>query len=402
MKTVGIVCEYNPFHTGHGRQIEILRNSGAEVIICAMSGNFSQRGELTIADKYTRAETAIKCGADIVIELPFPYSSLSAEGFCRAGVHLLAGLGCDTISFGSESADTALLDRAADAVISEEFVTAYTETGKSQGSAKSFFELLAAHLGDETALLSNDILAISYIAAIKRQGLKMDVFPIKREGAAFNESSLTGSFPSATAVRKTVKDSPEGFSALPDCYLPASALETLTAAQKSGTAPVFIDEIGSDILSFFKLLSPDEIVARAIKKSGGGDHVACDGCGILERLCNCAKLSSTLEELLESAYNSRYTDARINRVILFSMIGVSDIFEDSLPEFTTLLAASEKGRKYLSEIRKTATFPIVTKPADAPESSATYILRHSDSLYASAMPSGAKFDYFLKKHPYMG
>ncbi len=401
MKTVGIVCEYNPFHTGHLRQIDILRHNGAEVIICAMSGNFSQRGELTIADKYTRAESAIKSGADIVIELPFPYSSLSAEGFCRAGVHLLSSLGCDTISFGSESADITLLGRAADAVLSEDFVKAYTETSKAQGSAKSFFELLKAHLGDDVALLSNDILAVSYIAAIKRQGLKMDVFPIKREGAAFNESALTGSFPSATAVRKTVKDSSEGFAALPDHYLPAAALETLSAAQKSGTAPVFIDEIGSDILSFFKLLSPDEIVARAIKKSGGGDHVACDGCGIIDRLCNCAKLSSTLEELLESAYNSRYTDARINRVILFSMIGVSDIFEDSLPVFTTLLAASDIGRKHLSEIRKTAIFPIVTKPADAPEGCCTDILRLSDSLYSSAMPCGAKFDYFLKKHPYM-
>ena len=401
MKVVGIVCEYNPFHTGHGRQIEILRKSGAEVIICAMSGNFSQRGELTVADKYTRAESAVKCGADIVIELPFPYSSLSAEGFCRAGVHLLSSLGCDTISFGSESADLTLLSRAADVLLDENFVKSYTEANKASGSAKSFFELLASHLGDDSALLSNDILAISYIAAIKRAGLNMDVFPIKREGAAFNENALTGSFPSATAVRKAVKDSPEGFSALPDRYLPTPCLETLISAQKSGTAPVFIDEIGSDILSFFKLLSPDEIVARAVKKSGGGVHVACDGCGIVERLCNCAKLSSSLSELLEGAYNSRYTDARINRVSLFSMIGVSDIFEDSLPEFTTLLAASEKGRKHLSEIRKTAIFPIVTKPADVPEGCGTDILRLSDSLYSSAMPCGAKFDYFLKKHPYM-
>ena len=402
MKVVGIVCEYNPFHTGHGRQIEILRQNGAEVIICAMSGNFSQRGELTVADKYTRAESAVKCGADIVIELPFPYSSLSAEGFCRAGVHLLASLGCDTISFGSESADLPLLNRAADVLLDEDFVKSYTETSKTSGSAKSFFELLNAHLGEKTALLSNDILAISYIAAIKRQGLKMDVFPIKREGAAFNENALTGRFPSATAVRRTVKDSPEGFAALPDRYLPTPCLETLVTAQKSGTAPVFIDEIGSDILSFFKLLSPDEIVARAIKKSGGGVHVACDGCGIVERLCNCAKRSSSLDELLAGAYNSRYTDARINRVILFSMIGVSDIFEASLPDFTNLLAASDRGRKHLSEIRKTVDFPIVTKPADAPEGRGTDILRLSDSLYSSAMPKGATFDHFLKKHPYMG
>jgi predicted nucleotidyltransferase len=138
MKTVGIVCEYNPFHTGHARQIDILRKSGAEVIICAMSGNFSERGELTVADKYTRAEAAVRCGADIVVELSFPYSSLSAEGFCSAGVHILSSLGCDTLSFGSESSDVALLRRAADIVASPEFVSDYAEICKNQGSARAY------------------------------------------------------------------------------------------------------------------------------------------------------------------------------------------------------------------------------------------------------------------------
>ena len=115
MKTVGIVCEYNPFHNGHAHQIELLRQNGFELVVCAMSGNFTQRGELAIADKYTRAESAVRCGADIVVELPFPFSSFSAEGFSRAGVHILSSLGVDTLSFGSESADLTLLSRAADA-----------------------------------------------------------------------------------------------------------------------------------------------------------------------------------------------------------------------------------------------------------------------------------------------
>ena len=135
MRTVGIVCEYNPFHRGHGRQIDILRKSGAETIICAMSGNFSQRGELTVADKYTRAETAVRYGADVVIELPFPYSSLSAEGFCRAGVHILASLGCDTLCFGSETCDKELLSHAADIISSSQFISEYAAIGKNQGSA---------------------------------------------------------------------------------------------------------------------------------------------------------------------------------------------------------------------------------------------------------------------------
>ena len=402
MKTVGIVCEYNPFHTGHGRQLDILRENGAEVIICAMSGNFSERGEMTIADKYTRAESAIKCGADVVVELPFPYSSLSAEGFASAGVHILAGLGCDTLSFGSECADKELLTRAADVILSDDFVRDYAERSKSQGTAKSYFDLLSSYLGGDTTLLSNDILAISYFAAIKRDGLNMDIFPIKREGAAYTSSQLGDSYPSATAIRKAVKNSSDGFFSVSDKHIPRETLTVLQNAQKNDIAPVFMGSIGSEILSFFKLMSPEDIILRAKKKSGGGEAVCCDGCGIVERLCNCAKTAPDFDKFVASAYNSRYTDARINRVILFSLIGASDIFEKSLPEYTILLASSENGRKHLSNIRKTGEFPIITKPADAPEGKPTDILRLSDSLYISAFTKSISFDYFIKKHPFMG
>ncbi len=402
MRVVGIVCEYNPFHSGHKRQIDILRESGAEVIICAMSGNFSQRGELTIADKYVRAEAAIKCGADVVLELPFPYSSLSAEGFCASGVQILSAVGCDTLSFGSESADEGLLRRAADIISSEEFIAAYADFGKNHGSAKAYFDLLGSFLGESAALLSNDILGISYISAINRTESKMEIFPIKREGSAYREAVLGDTYPSATALRKTVKNAANGFFSVDADKIPVPALEALREAQKCGHAPVFTDNIGSDILSFFKLMSPDDIVSRAVKKSGGGESIACNGVGIIERLCSSARSTSDFDEMLKKAYTTRYTDARINRVLLFSLLGVSDIFEKSLPEFTTLLGASEKGRKYLSEIRKTVDFPIVTKPADAPVGYATDIIRLSDSLYASAMPKGVNFDHFLKKHPFMG
>lgn len=402
MKTVGIVCEYNHFHTGHARQIGILRESGAEVIICAMSGNFTQRGELTIADKYTRAEAAVKCSADIVLELPFPYSSMSAEGFCSAGVHILSSVGCDTISFGSESADEGLLRRAAEIISSEEFITAYADFGKNHGSAKAYFDLLGKFIGEGATLLSNDILGISYIAAINRLTPKMDIFPIRRDGAAYKETEIGDTYPSATALRKAVKNAEDGFLSITEDKIPAPALETLREAQNCGHAPIFADGIGSDILSFFKLMSPDDIIARAIKKSGGGDSVACDGVGIVERICTSARSSSSFGEMLKKAYTSRYTDARINRVILFSLLGVSEVFEKSLPEYTTLLGASESGRKYLSETRKTLDFPVVTKPADSPQGALTDIIRLSDSLYASAMPKDVNFDYFLKKHPYMG
>ena len=400
MKIVGIVCEYNPFHNGHKRQIDILRESGAEVIVCAMSGNYTQRGELAIADKYTRAEAAVRCGADLVVELPFPYSSLSAEGFCSAGVHILSSLGCDTLSFGSESADTALLTRAAEIINTNEFISGYTATQKNTGTAKAFFDLLSKHLGEDAALLSNDILGISYISAIQKSKAKMEIFPIQRDGMAYNATELTDSNPSATALRKSAKDLENGFFNIDEKHIPKPSLDTLTNAQRRSHAPIYTDNIGSDILGFFKLMSAEEIIGRAIRKSNGGDHIAFDGCGIVERLCNSAVNSSTYFEFLDRAYNARYTDARINRVILFSLLGVSNVFEKKIPEYTTLLAAGERGRQYLSKHRKTVSIPIITKPADIPQGEETSILQLSDLLYASAMHQ--KSDFFFKKHPYLG
>ena len=402
MKTVGIVCEYNTFHNGHAHQIALLRQSGFELIVCAMSGNFTQRGDLAIADKYTRAESAVKCGADIVVELPFPFSSFSAEGFSRAGVHILSSMGIDTLSFGSESVDLSLLRKSAEAACSEEFLSAYSKADKSVGAAKAYFDTLSRFVEGDLSPLSNDILGISYLSAINNLGADMDVFPVKRKGSHYNERTLSCSEnPSATALRGAVRTNENGFFSLSSDNMPIEALATLQSAQNEGKAPVFSEKIEKEIVSLFNLLTPTEIISRAISRSGGGDSIAEDGCGIVERLCNAAKNAHSLNKFLAKAYNSRYTDARINRVILFALLGVSNRFAKSVPEYTTLLAASEKGRIYLSGIRKNLDFPIITKPADAPDGCLTEILRASDALYAHAMSNGAHSDYFLKKHPFL-
>ena len=396
MKTAGIVCEYNPYHNGHACQVSILREAGYDCIVGVMSGNFTQRGELAIADKYARAEAAIRGGVDLIFELPFPYSSSSAEGFARAGVHILASLGVDAISFGSESADIDLLDAAADAVISPDFIEKYSQDVKKK-SAASFFSLLGEYIGKDCSILSNDILAIQYIAAVKSLGADLEIIPIKREGAAYNQTSLDGdTLPSATALRRKIS-ADRVFSSELGAYLPDGAVEVL-----SKTVPVFRSEINREIVHFFRSMTPDEITARAISRSGGGCSVADDGCGIVDRLCNGARGATTLDVLLSAAYTSRYTDARVNRVLLFSLFGVSDVAAKSLPEYTTLLAANSIGRAFLSESRKNRSFNIVTKPADAPDSSVQKRLSGvADELYALAMRNDTPIDYFMKKKPFI-
>ena len=403
MKSVGIICEYNPFHSGHARQIEILRGMGYDCIVCVMSGNFTERGEPAMFDKYTRAQCATIGGADLVLELPFPYSSLSAEGFARAGVYILSSLGIKNISFGSECADTQLLCAAADAICSDEFVKTYSESQKvgSKGSTKAFFESLSSVMGKDVALLSNDILAISYIAAIKRLGCDMNVIPIKREGLAFTETTLDeNQLPSASAIRAALSSKADVNSLLKN-NAPEKVAECLIEAIKNGYAPVTAQNVGRELLSFFKLMTPSEIASRAISRSLGGSSVAQDGCGICERLCNSARSAKDLDSFMDGAYNAKYTDARINRVALFSLIGASDLFDSSLPQYTTLLAASTQGRALLSKIRKSCTFKIVTKPADSPEGVQSRIGGAADELYALAMKGGENTDYFVKCKPYM-
>lgn len=404
MRTVGIICEYNPFHAGHKRQIDILRSMGYDCVVCVMSGNFVQRGELAIFDKYTRAEAAIAGGADVVLELPFPHSSLSAEGFADAGVHILASLGVDAISFGSECADIGALKRAAEAITAPLFKETYAEMQKSGiGSTAAYLAALKRLTGNCNELLSNDILAISYIAAIKKIGLDISIIPIKREGAAYNESSLRdGILPSASAIRGAIADTHGDIESILDGFVPDEVIAVLSGAHNGGLAPVSIRNIWDSVISFFKLMTPAELTSRAILRSGGGEHIAEDGCGICERICNAAKDSSSYDDFLKSCYTSKYPNARINRVILFSLLGVSDKAATTLPEYVTLLAASITGRKFLARARKGLDLTIVTKPADAPNGCLQKTLTEAaDALYSSAFPTDISHDFFIKSRPFM-
>lgn len=401
MKTVGIVCEYNPMHTGHKRQIDFARANGAECIVCVMSGNYTQRGEFAIADKYTRAQAAVMLGADLVIELPFPFSSMSAEFFARAAVHILGSVGVDTICFGHECEDVSTLFSAAEIFSSEEFLEKLSQEG-GVGSAKSFFDAYKEASGNNYTLGSNDILGAYYIMAAKLLFPNMSFLPIRRSGADYKETELLeNTLPSATAIRQALKGGTD-FAELDESILPKRVADVLDNAKNSDLCPVYANNISRDILSYLRLSSVSDITSRAINISGGGTSILDDGCGIISRMLNQAINARSYGELLSLSYNSKFTNARINRVLLFSLFGVSDAFKSYLPDYTNLLGASKTGRKYLSLIRKTSRFNIVTKPADAPKDSPTYkATRLADIMYTEAMPSELDPQYFLLRAPYI-
>ena len=221
MSVFGIVCETNPIHNGHKRLIDAARVSGAETIVCVMSGNTVQRGEFAIADKYLRAEALLKCGADLVLELPYPWASSSAEYFSRAAISILMRC-CDTVIFGSECGDISLLENAADIANTTEFRDEFNKMiSDGAPAARSYFDMLEKRIGAK--LSSNDLLGVEYIKAAKYLNSDIGFRTVKREGDCYTSDTIIDEiFPSAMAIRNAwLRQNTENI----EKYIPDEALD---------------------------------------------------------------------------------------------------------------------------------------------------------------------------------
>ena len=395
-KIAGIVCEYNPFHTGHEYQIKKIREMGYERIVCVMSGNTVQRGEFAITDKYARAEMALKCGADLVLELPYPYSSSGAEFFAAAAIKILNSAGVGTLCFGSESADIDALTRAAEICESEYFARAYKDiAGVGVGSAAAFFNTYEHVSGEKFSGGSNDLLGVAYIRAIIKNGFDITPIAIKREGSAYTDGELSEvcGHPSALMIRNAIGNGLDKI----EKGLPIASFETLKRSIENGNAPVDIRKIESAVLAFFRLADVDELVNRNIAEGGVG--------GLIERLCKCSKVAKSYDELVALVSGKTYTESRVRRVILASILGVT--WEDvrSTPAYSTVFAFNNEGREILASLRKLQTeIAFVTKPADAEELSPeakrqSTLSEKAESLFTLAKPSAAEGGEYKLKAP---
>lgn len=391
MKTSGIICEYNPFHKGHAYLIEEAKKS-ADVLVCVMSGHFTQRGEVAVLDKYSRAKTAILGGADLVLELPMPFSAASARYFATAGVRLLSMMAVNTLVFGSESGEVSTLSDMAEYSLSEKFLREIEKAPPGEGSATVYFGALCGE--GKSRLLPNDILAVEYLRAIKKESLSMAALAIPRVGDGFSNVTLGSSeYASATALRRALTE--VGTDGL-DAYMPDFALSELKMALEREEAPATLALAERAILSFFRLTAPEVL-----------SQMAGLGGGLGGRLCACAKESQSLEALLQCCATKRYTDATVRRALLFAMLGITFEDLDCGVAYSTVLAANEKGRALLSSRRK-HKLPLLTKPSDVeglcrafPEKKEA-ILRQAeisaraDSLYSLCLPKAAKAGKYLR------
>lgn len=375
MKHVGIICEYNPFHAGHAYLLEQVRE--AECVVCMMSGNFTQRGEAAVLPAHLRAEMALAAGADLVLELPFPFAAGSARHFATAGVRGLSALGVDTLAFGSESADGALLREIAKQTLTEEFNGRVAVAAKGKGEARVYFDALS-----DTRLPPNDILGVEYVRAILEGGERIEIKPVRRIGAGYHDKDTSQSFPSATGLREKLAG---GEDITPD--LPQCVQEVWQKAIAQGLAPADTAGLGSAMLARLRAESEYAETGRETRFS---DIAECEG-GLGAHLARAALEATDYRSLCRAAATKQYTDGRIRRALLYLLAGVKRCDLLAPPAYLRLLAANERGRAFLAKTRKTRTVPVVTKPADVAALGDAAVRARAlaaicDGLYALCLP----------------
>lgn len=386
MSVYAIISEFNPFHNGHKYIIDEAKAHGAEAVVCVMSGNSVQRGELAIVDKYYRAEMAVRCGADLVLELGFPWCSSGAEAFARSGIYIAKEF-ADTLIFGSECGDIDVLSKAADICLDRGFVDEYKNTVKENvGAAEAYFGLLESKTGVKYS--SNDILGIEYMKAAKQFGAELSFETVCRRGAGYLSRDIEeGVFQSATAIREKV------FTAALEkieSYLPSESLDILKRAKESGDI-ADISKLEKSLRLFFRMASMKEL-----------SEIADVDEGLASRICRAAREDMS-GEIIDYARTKRYTDSRIRRAILFSLVGVKREDIAALPEYVNLLAANSVGCKLLASKRGKTPFALLSKAADIPQSvlarRQAELSERLDAIFTLALDKERAVADILKKSP---
>lgn len=344
---VGIVCEYNPFHRGHQKQIDLIRkNFGSETgIICAMSGNYVQRGHPAIFEKSLRAEAALRCGADLVIELPVTTALSSAEGFASGAVAVLSRL-CDGLCFGAEDADDALLQATARALLSEDFPPLLRRELEKGCSFPAARQAALEEMGLSARILEspNSILAVEYCKAILRQSSPMKPIPILREGSYHAEEADSDN-PSATSLRLRLEKG-----------LDVSAFLPEAAGQVFQDAPIHTLESGQRaILARLRTMTDGEFEALPFGSEG-----------LWRKLMHESRRQASIEAIAAAVKSKRYTRSRIDRMILCAFLGITDEILNMEIPYVRVLGFNDRGRNILKHVKKSGFFVNAGQAVDHP------------------------------------
>ncbi len=358
MKVLGIIAEYNPFHFGHLHHLKESKvMTGSTHSIAVMSGNFVQRGEPAIIDKWARAEMAVKNGIDLVLEMPFVFATSSAEYFGEAGVKLLDSLGIvECVSYGSETGSAEQIEKAAEFLAEENddfksCLKKYLSEGLSFPLARqNALENSMPGLGN-VLRHSNNILAVEYVKAAKRIGSSMDFVPVKRIGSSFNERSLNEhSFSSATAIRKELY---KGGTALVKNMVPKESFKILTDYNNCTSSYPGKEDLFNCLQYKIRTAGYDELASIEGMREG-----------LENRLKAAAYSSLDYESFIKMVESKRYPKSSVQRLLLHLLM---DLKKNELNEFrktdmhyARVLGFNDKGKHLLKEIKKKSDTRIIT------------------------------------------
>lgn len=369
MDAVGVVCEFDPLHWGHERLLRRAGESG-RVLVCAMSGNFTQRGGAACVEKFARAEMAVRCGADLVVELPTPWAMATAEKFADGGVSLLAQCGVKTLYFGSECGDTDALWATAEALLRADVHRAIRlemDGGLPYAAARQ--AVLERETGLDALLAQpNNTLAVEYLKAIRRRGLAADAVTVRREDGGHHGTA------SASHIRALLA---AGQEAKAFALMPPQAADILGREMKKGLAPVDPARLERAMLARLRLMNEHDFASY----DSGGE-------GLYRRVYRAVQEGGSLGDILTRATTKRYPTARVRRMLWAVFLGLEAPGED-IP-YVRILAATEAGRRLLRQMQD-AGVPVLTKAADVgrlgPSAEALFTreARRTD-VYALACP----------------
>lgn len=381
MKAVGLVTEYNPFHNGHLYHLnKAMELTGADISVAVMSGDFVQRGEPAVLDKYTRTSMALNSGVNLVVELPVNYAVSSAESFAAGALKVLDYIKADSIAFGSESGDIERLSKLAHILCDNEDtlykeISKYTANGISYAAARQ--KVVEKLTDKDTAAMltsSNNILAVEYLKAIIKNNYAIKPYTVQRQGDSYNDTDIRSEYASATALRENLKA--DNISE----YIPVKARLILS----SNTNYIYPDDITEAL--FTRLLDilfasnydknifienvmryPDvskEIAGRLYKSAM--DMITRT---VPQRSESKDNWAFSFGSLCEHIKTKEVPLSRIKRALVRITLGLDKKHMEKYANepYIRVLGFDKKGQEYLSYIRKTVEVPLITKTADYKE-----------------------------------
>lgn len=347
MSIIGVVCEFNPFHNGHKHLIDSVKKEN-DIVVAVMSGNFVQRGEPAIFPKDLRTRVALENGVDIVLELPFLYATASAEVFAFNAVKILSSFGCDKIAFGAENPDFDKLNLAVEILCSDAFdekIKTYLTEGISYPTARQ--KAFDCYNLDFDISTPNNILAIEYLKAIKKQNANIEPMIVNRIGAGYNENCAINNIASATHIRNLIYDKKKF-----ENYVPNNSIN------------LYREYLENSIFVSFEKYNLSAITLLRSKLDRNLSSIANMSEGIENRIVAEIKTNLNLNDIFDNVKTKRFTHSRIRRALVATMFDVEKKHIEIEAPYCRLLGFNKNKSTQMGELAKNSKLPFIVNYSD--------------------------------------